>query len=47
MWNGEHFLGCSLYVLAQDPENICDKTVSDPSFLVTIPSRIDKDPEFS
>ena len=34
-------------VLAQDPEDICDETVSNPSFLVTTPSRIDKDPELS
>jgi hypothetical protein len=47
VWNEENFLGCSYDVLAQDPENICDETVSNPSFLVTIPSRIDKDPELS
>ena len=46
-WNGENFLGRSENVLAQDPENICDETVSNPSFLVTVPSKIDKDPELS
>jgi hypothetical protein len=45
--NAANFIACSLYVLLQDPDNICDKTVSDPGFLERSPSRIDKDPDFS
>ena len=36
-----------LYLLVQDPDSICDETVSDPSFSETSMSRIDKDPDFS
>ena len=45
--NAVNFCAFSLYVLAQDPDSICDGTVSDLSFSEKSASRIDEDPEFT